>query len=313
MVCEYLANDDPSTTAPQQTYVYGSYVDEPLIKIDSASTKLYYHANRQYSVTAMTDSSGTVVERYAYSPYGVTTILAPNGSTPRATSSVGNSYMYTGRRLDKEFASSSEDAVYYYRARYYLPPLGRFGSRDPLRYADGMSVYGYVKSNPMTNRDPSGTYAVCCHTIQEGEGAGMFTHCEVQKGSCTNDNVSYRAYIDNNPDRRMDNGLSCACATEDDVDKCLLRTPCVPTPLGEPTTVFDRIGNNCHTSTIRQLGNCCLRSAWKPHWYAGTWRGNCTRYVTVWDLSVDPPRPIKNICVEWELPQWHDNNVTPKP
>jgi YD repeat-containing protein len=82
VACEYLANADPATTAPQQTYVYGGYVDEPLIKVDSASTKLYYHANRQYSVTALTDSSGTVVERYAYSPYGVTTILAPNGSTP---------------------------------------------------------------------------------------------------------------------------------------------------------------------------------------------------------------------------------------
>jgi RHS repeat-associated protein len=155
VACEYLANADPATTAPQQTYVYGGYVDEPLIKVDSASTKLYYHANRQYSVTALTDSSGTVVERYAYSPYGVTTILAPNGSTPRATSSVGNSYMYTGRRLDKEFASSSEDAIYYYRARYYLPSLGRFGSRDLLRYVDGMSVYaGYFAMQH--GLDPSG-------------------------------------------------------------------------------------------------------------------------------------------------------------
>jgi RHS repeat-associated protein len=156
MVCEYLANDDPSTTAPQQTYVYGSYVDEALMKVDASSVKLYYHANRQYSVTAMTDSSGTVVERYAYSPYGVTTILAPDGATPRATSAVGNTYMYTGRRLDKEFASSSEDAIYYYRARYYTPQQGRFTSRDPLTYVEGMSVYaGYFAA--LTAVDPNGT------------------------------------------------------------------------------------------------------------------------------------------------------------
>jgi RHS repeat-associated protein len=154
MLGEYLAK--AVSTAPQQTYVYGGYVDEPLMKVDASSVKLYYHANRQYSVTAMTDASGAVVERYAYSPYGVTTILAPDGATPRATSSVGNTYMYTGRRLDKEFASSSEDAVYYYRARYYLPTLGRFGSRDPLQYVDGMSAYaGYFAGRGSV--DPAGT------------------------------------------------------------------------------------------------------------------------------------------------------------
>jgi RHS repeat-associated protein len=170
VACEYLANDDPSTTAPQQTYVYGSYVDEALMKVDASSVKLYYHANRQYSVTAMTDASGTVVERYAYSPYGVTTILAPNGSTTRATSSVGNSYMYTGRRLDKEFATTSEDAIYYYRARYYLPPLGRFGSRDLLKYIDGMSVYaGYFAMKCGT--DAAGT-CLCAVFVPNPPAAG---------------------------------------------------------------------------------------------------------------------------------------------
>jgi RHS repeat-associated protein len=157
VTCEYLANADPSTAAPQQTYVYGSYVDEPLVKIDSAGTKLYYHANRQFSVTAMTNASGTVVERYAYSPYGVTTILAPDGSTVRATSAIGNSYMFTGHRLDAEFASSSEDAIYYYRARYYVPALGRFIGRDVLGYIDGLNLFGYVRGNPFTWNDPAGT------------------------------------------------------------------------------------------------------------------------------------------------------------
>jgi RHS repeat-associated protein len=162
VACEYLANADSATTAPQQTYVYGGYVDEPLMKVDASSVKLYYHANRQYSVTAMTDSSGAVVERYAYSPYGVTTILAPNGMTTRATSAVGNSYMYTGRRLDKEFATTSEDTIYYYRARYYAPHLARFTTRDPKKYIDGMSVYEYVGSTPVVIVDPSGEAAKKC-------------------------------------------------------------------------------------------------------------------------------------------------------
>jgi RHS repeat-associated protein len=142
------------------------------MKVDASSVKLYYHANRQYSVTAMTDANKAVVERYAYSPYGVTTILAPNGSTPRATSAVGNPYMYTGRRLDKEFATTSEDAIYYYRARYYLPPLGRFGSRDLLRYVDGMSVYaGYFAMQH--GLDPSGLDDDDEHWKERLEAAGV--------------------------------------------------------------------------------------------------------------------------------------------
>ena len=156
VVAEYAANDDPATTAPQQVYVYGRYVDEPLMKVDAANGKLYYLRNRQYCITAMTDPSGNVVERYAYTAYGVTTILAPDGIAVRATSAVGNPYMYTGRRLDKEFATSSENAVYYYRARYYIPQLGRFIGRDPMGYVDGCSLYQYVGSGPLGPVDPWG-------------------------------------------------------------------------------------------------------------------------------------------------------------
>jgi len=141
VVVEYTANADPSATPAVQVYVYGSYVDEPLMKVDGSGGKLYYHTNRQYSVTALTNASGTVVERYAYAAYGVTTILAPDGSTVRATTSVGNSYLYTSRRLDIEFAASSEDAIYYYRARYHDPHLGRFLGRDPMGYVDGLNIY----------------------------------------------------------------------------------------------------------------------------------------------------------------------------
>jgi RHS repeat-associated protein len=89
----------------------------------------------------LTDSTGAVVERCAYAAYGATTILNPTATTVRATSSVGNPYMYTGRRLDPEFASSSGDTIYYYRARYYDPQQGRFIGRDSLEYIDGYSTY----------------------------------------------------------------------------------------------------------------------------------------------------------------------------
>jgi RHS repeat-associated protein len=46
-----------------------------------------------------------------------------------------NYYLFTGRRSDPE------SGLMYFRNRYYSPELGRFATRDPSGYADGMSLY----------------------------------------------------------------------------------------------------------------------------------------------------------------------------
>jgi RHS repeat-associated protein len=57
-------------------------------------------------------------------------------------------YLFTGQRYD------SETGFYYFRNRYYDPELGRFISRDPLGYVDGMSLYaGYFAPHGL---DPLG-------------------------------------------------------------------------------------------------------------------------------------------------------------
>jgi RHS repeat-associated protein len=57
-------------------------------------------------------------------------------------------HAYTGRESD------SETSLYYYRARYYDPRLGRFISEDPAR--DGLNLYGYVGNSPVSFSDPLG-------------------------------------------------------------------------------------------------------------------------------------------------------------
>ncbi len=93
------------------------------------------------STIATTDSSGNLLTEYSYDPFG-DTILNGGVST--------NPYQYSGREND-EVAG-----LYYYRARYYKPQIGRFVSQDPIGFRAGMNVYAYVADSPTAFVDPFG-------------------------------------------------------------------------------------------------------------------------------------------------------------
>jgi len=157
------------------------YVDEPLALI-TPTQKYYYHANHLYSVAALTNNVGAVVERYRYDAYGQRIVLAADGTTARAASNYGNQVAYTGRYLDQE------TGLYYFRARYYSGSLGRFIGRDPLGYVDGFGLYKpYFIPNAV---DPSGAeweYAGMSDVelIENGETNGIiFTSFKPIKVKC---------------------------------------------------------------------------------------------------------------------------------
>jgi RHS repeat-associated protein len=150
-----LIEDQNSLGVTSATYVYGNYVDE-ILTMDVGGNTYYYHQNALWSVEAVTDSTATPVERYAYDAYGFVTVTSGTGTpvpqnawgTPH--SAIGNPWMFTGRQLDEE------TGLYYYRNRYYDPAKGRFLQRDPDGYVDGLNLYQYVGRNPINSTDPMG-------------------------------------------------------------------------------------------------------------------------------------------------------------
>jgi RHS repeat-associated protein len=63
---------------------------------------------------------------------------------------------FTGREWDPEIG------LYYYRARYYDPHLGRFISEDPIGFRGGENFYAYVGGNPVSQKDPLGLLCKSC-------------------------------------------------------------------------------------------------------------------------------------------------------
>jgi RHS repeat-associated protein len=102
----------------------------------------YYHHDVLGSTVAATQA-GTPgpAEVYVYSEFG-----EPGGGSFLP-------YQFAGYRYD------NETGLYYVRARYYSPTLGRFLQADPIGIAGGRNLYAYVGNDPINLIDPLGLSA----------------------------------------------------------------------------------------------------------------------------------------------------------
>ena len=113
----------------------------------------YYITDEQGSIRYMLDQSGEVQNYYQYSAFGETIISEE--TTP-------NRLRYNAQTEDEL------TGLYYLRARYYAPGIGRFTQEDVI-YNDGLNLYAYCNSNPVMYSDPSGFAKETCKSKVGGE------------------------------------------------------------------------------------------------------------------------------------------------
>ena len=96
--------------------------------------------------------TGALVKKYVEAPWG--DAVADTGLVFR--------HRFAGREFDQE------SGLYYNRARYYDPKLGRFISEDPIGIVGGQNLYAYAGNDPVNTADPFGLDPSCWYEFVPG-------------------------------------------------------------------------------------------------------------------------------------------------
>ncbi|GBF38276.1 RHS repeat-associated core domain protein [Leptospira johnsonii] len=129
---------------------------------------LFLHPDHLGSITMATDGNGNRIaggdqggaSHISYKPYGE--IQRNDSSGPDVFR-----YKYNGQEEDKE------TGLYYFKARYYDPIIGRFLQADSVMDTTrpmGMDLYMYTEGNPVRYTDPSGNSILSSFLERNGLG-----------------------------------------------------------------------------------------------------------------------------------------------
>jgi RHS repeat-associated protein len=151
-------------------FLIGPGIDQTLAQTSSGGETRWMLADHLGTVRLAVDDAGKVASSWRLDSWG-RWLDSAGANTPL---SVG----LTGREFDAELG------LYYFRARYYDPNLGRFISQDPLGLQGGdTNFYRYVENQPLVGSDPFGL---------EGVFISRFTDVAVWFGNQMSEFVSYR-------------------------------------------------------------------------------------------------------------------------
>jgi RHS repeat-associated protein len=147
-------------TVTSQNVFNIDYVNDMLLRDDNSTSgslgksssglgeRLFVQHDANFNVTALTNTSGVVQERFVYSPYGTVTVLSPSWTS--TTDSFGWGYLFQGMWQDPV------TGLYYTPNRDYSAVMGVWAEPDPAGDINGVDLYAIEEANPSSQMDPTG-------------------------------------------------------------------------------------------------------------------------------------------------------------
>lgn len=139
-----------ATHSPVAEYTYYPGVDRPL-SMRRGGVTYFYEQDEQGNVIGLISQTGYVAATHDYTPFG---------EDYGGGSGVVNPYRFKGREWD------AEAGLYFMRARYYEPKLGRFMSEDPVGLRGGRNLTTFASNDPVNFADPKGTQCEPAGSVQ---------------------------------------------------------------------------------------------------------------------------------------------------
>ena len=135
---EQVLIETNASNAPQYYYIHGNGLIYRIRATDS--TTQFYHYDYRGSTIAITDTTQNITHKYVYDEFG---------KTLDAVETDFNPYRYVGRHG----VMYENDKLYFMRARFYNPDIGRFLSEDPVWKTN---LFSYCSNNSLIKIDPNG-------------------------------------------------------------------------------------------------------------------------------------------------------------
>ena len=139
----------------ERQYLWGIRYRDDMVRRDrdtddsGSFDESLYVIHDYYNPTAVVNASGVVQERYAYSAFGIRSIMDADFAA-RSTSSFDWDFAFQGQFED------GETGYLNYGFRYYSPQLGRFVNRDPIEEEGGNALYVFAMNSPINGVDSLG-------------------------------------------------------------------------------------------------------------------------------------------------------------